>query len=1441
MDSRKALMHINSLCDYLSTANKEHSKQGYAIKAAVLCTMHFIMMGISPLTMETATEEGVQPDRSSHLSLPHLASSFTFLLDPKKRAEALQEVYEKVEPCYVKAKAAYTLALHDIDVGDSVAAEKLLYEALFILEDQDSKHTLLPSIVSELGTQVALAFGDVLLTNRKYKYAIEVLEGALINMRLRGPFDAKAQSLARKIAMVASNNKDSNRALQYYFHILEHAKREGKTNEIVHVALVAANLLQERSELEAVESLLVNAMESLKSQLSATSRSQSVYWNLPLRLCEAYIAFSNLERGMVTIQSLLLSETLPNNRLGSFCHMLATIYSKKGWIRDACEVLDLFNHPLRSSFQVVDAGSHENQVVLHLSKDKPLMGFVAVAQEHFFEFMRLLAWCLIQAKQYSKALQVLEHSTEHARSIHPKLCSSFMYLKGVLHDHCRNPSMMRAPVESVDTLPSLVERKKALIQAGKKQKSRGSMNLTVAVNPAEHRRTPSSSDPPSPVSTPHPNKSDISSASLTKRALSQSEEGMKSAQQAFAKAAEFSLMTNDQLRLAKAKAKYVAVYLSSVFIPASFAHPGDTRPGDIQEATLKKMLDHAQASYTFALSTLHLDLIFTGCLNVAEVHWLLKKEMLAQTYWRECRDLFFTLYMSHSDYLLAEKASLSLMRKHLTILKRMTRLLLAFGQQVANENLFVLDSAVKLELTISQALDRLPAEGADSQYSVSLTGTVRSVGRSAGDKLRSSSGSTIQKESTARPRLWSIFPKGGKDKDPFAEDLVVVSKSSMKRNRVSIRNQDFESAKVKIMNRLWSYQCKMKMNFKRFSRGELNEAGIWELNDSIIRKIRRLNKTLRNPMLPLSFQGTGDSPRSAGGSFDFASGGVSSSSSDPVRRTSEETVDQLSVAFGAALKKASSTDDLAEFGVSDVTKLEPGDAGGKVQRPVRRTCDTTSVTVGDQQLASYADMVKQSPSISRLAYVLAIDEHVVQYVPASGFVSSNRVPRATPLDSTQVPLETFFVRVILNQNPAAFAMMKVLPNVSLAQLETFLVTSVTPKFRRGSLDVKQAETIDKSMVPVDTTFAFSRELQTLVQQIKVFSTDDDTVDLGDKNVFFWAIETNPQSDLFQARYQAVTAYLQSPIFVLSGQAGTSPDNPFTIHYMCKPHRTKKLLLETNIFPVSVEVLEYLKNATEIQRIEDAVPPSQAAGIYPTLKALFFPQADALYAAVSPSVMPQTPAPDEGRPTVTDEFFLLVCSPVFQIFPWEMMLTRRRVFRGFSALQLSYNPLTLGLTEPDGTARSLNVFSKALPKKVLTGLSVPKSTASMLKNVASLNFIVYHFDHLGTNNEKQRIQFVKEYGLSQLFDAMKFPPRGSSLISGYPFQTPLSEMGEKTAKLRKKYKYISFVDLAPVMKKRVDHPLKLTLKLLEDAYRFPVLVLPLSDLLEFSDWTARLMK
>lgn len=206
----------------------------------MLADLQFIMSGISPLTLDRNGEDGVQHDRTSNTLVPELATNFAFLIDSKRRAETLASLYAKLEMSVAKAKAAYALALYYLETNDWQMAERHLYECLFFLDQLEGKASAMPPIISELGTQASNSFGDVLLTNHKYKYAIEAYEGALVNLRMRKATDAQLQALARKIAMVASTNNDGSRAVQYYLHILDQARAENKINEVVHVTLVAA-------------------------------------------------------------------------------------------------------------------------------------------------------------------------------------------------------------------------------------------------------------------------------------------------------------------------------------------------------------------------------------------------------------------------------------------------------------------------------------------------------------------------------------------------------------------------------------------------------------------------------------------------------------------------------------------------------------------------------------------------------------------------------------------------------------------------------------------------------------------------------------------------------------------------------------------------------------------------------------------------------------------------------------------------------------------------------------------------------------------------------------------------------------------------------------------------------------------------------------------------
>lgn len=111
-------------------------------------------------------------------------------------------------------------------------------------------------------------------------------------------------------------------------------------------------------------------------------------------------------------------------------------------------------------------------------------------------------------------------------------------------------------------------------------------------------------------------------------------------------------------------------------------------------------------------------------------------------------------------------------------------------------------------------------------------------------------------------------------------------------------------------------------------------------------------------------------------------------------------------------------------------------------------------------------------------------------------------------------------------------------------------------------------------------------------------------------MLFFAVETESSSENLVSKFQLVSAYHQSPIFVLSGQSGSTIEDAFVVQYMSKTYKTKKTLLEANSFPISMEVVEFLKNAAEIQPL-DEVSPTLPTKIYSTLKSLVIERSNQL--------------------------------------------------------------------------------------------------------------------------------------------------------------------------------------------------------------------------------------
>lgn len=95
-------------------------------------------------------------------------------------------------------------------------------------------------------------------------------------------------------------------------------------------------------------------------------------------------------------------------------------------------------------------------------------------------------------------------------------------------------------------------------------------------------------------------------------------------------------------------------------------------------------------------------------------------------------------------------------------------------------------------------------------------------------------------------------------------------------------------------------------------------------------------------------------------------------------------------------------------------------------------------------------------------------------------------------------MEAIFVKVILNQNPANYTLLKVLSTVSLSQMENYFVNSNHQKSRRGSLEVKATEAIDKAITQVEITFSFTKELQGIYTTVTHLAASDEAPENPDR-------------------------------------------------------------------------------------------------------------------------------------------------------------------------------------------------------------------------------------------------------------------------------------------------------------------------------------------------------
>eukprot|EP01028_Stygiella_incarcerata_P003286 TRINITY_DN1643_c0_g1_i1.p1 TRINITY_DN1643_c0_g1~~TRINITY_DN1643_c0_g1_i1.p1 ORF type:complete len:1389 (+),score=349.73 TRINITY_DN1643_c0_g1_i1:200-4366(+) len=821
------------------------------VAADALCSIHLCLFGRSPLTcvqFENSLESNYQGSGHS-LSAVLLDTGdgtdgggdeeavdvfFSNQLDDIRsydgsisrydfRVKALWFLYQRVSPISrVKVKLAVALAIHALQVEEQpLLAESLLFDAVYALSLFDYVPGRIPSVMTELGIEVLRMFGDVLQANNKHKFGVVAYETSALafkGRRGRDDFDTY-----RKIAVASSRNKDFRCCTEYYTRILEKAREEKNVNEVIYVSEVLSDIFVRfgdfrGAEIILIETLKVTAPDSAM-KVTETYRVDSSYLAILLRLAEVYLKSYYFEKGIDLLETLMETE-LHRRKKAVVLVLLAKAYLKKGLLDD-CERVLLFGASLifrrGAALSIHDAEGSDWYYAA--SKYCLLRGF----------HIEAIFWLNLAAT-------VGDTSSLHAQA------RIYMRKAHVFEDLLKNAD--------TDRFPAKFETRSVFEQG---------TSLVKAMFSEKH------------IALPHESFSLDGKGSVLRQAL-----------RLYMNAYELFRTIGDDIQVAKCVLAIGRIQVDYVFLSSKvLGQPLDIAcflGDDCPKIDLARVEEPIGLATSTAAELCCLPLLFNCYLEMTKLRLLQGRDVEAFMFWRECRDLLFSLYMDETALFVAKGAPPSFLAQVKQILESMSLLLLFFSSDVIRKNTAVFDSLLLLEIEIRQAYKRpIEMSSWDLEPTVSSSQTPFSHSRMShvfnrhGTMSDGSSGSEEYLRPPRTGRRRSFDTSGPTRSASFHEKLSgsyheisssmrerrsthmfgTVMKGSGKTNssgRSSSVKDSMESMAhlEKICERAWSYIYRQQQNADDFSNGSLSLTDLIQANQLSVARLYSLMKSLRS-------------------------------------------------------------------------------------------------------------------------------------------------------------------------------------------------------------------------------------------------------------------------------------------------------------------------------------------------------------------------------------------------------------------------------------------------------------------------------------------------------------------------------------------------------------------------------------------------------------------
>ena len=732
-DFRKMSKPLKKLCElYKELSKKAQSTAPVNMEEIKLCplsdtelsvrcllSIHLTLIAISPLDFTpldfSQCDDDDDEDLSSmHEKLSNLVHECGIPGNAVVRGELLNKSYSLIQPSLLKAKIAYILADRAIlDLEDPNLAEQILFETNYILDLIGTSIPFLAPIVSELGTSSLIRYGEILLNNSKYPYAIAAMEQALFNFKLR----KKPQGeLLKNLAFLTQKNGDIERATNYFKEMLQIYEEIKKKNEARWVAETLCTMYAESGDFAQAEIYIQRALSlSGWDPVNPNEKVSPIVFRLQMKNAEVLLDSYKFEKGIELLESLVKLQ-LPTGTKETVMDKLAGAYIKKNMSLECTELL--------SGWQ------------LSPKKDPK-----SVAQN--LRLYQLSAKNEYHSRNYTVALFHTENAISICDSSNISPLADFYFLRGkIFQALCNSSTAIQFPTSlRPDKSPT-----NGSFLSFKLYSCTGDLiqDAVYCFDKAyDYYRVIGD---------------DINRAKVLSRI------GEVYLDRVFTPT---SLLRFDYSEVSRLRGFSTGDLQSLTRRKGHVRTFSDSKLPDFV-ISHEKIEGPARIAMDLAADTANILLVFRTYLNMAELRYLQDRKDSALAFWCECKDLLFQLFFDGQEFIMKDVPPYFI-RKILGHLRRLVRLLLAFETPFINKNLVVLDALLLLEIEHDHAFERpMKATKLSEEYKSFTLG--KSTGRKStlrGNDARASVISVFE-EKPLSPKATNDSPESFHPKHPMA-------------------------------------------------------------------------------------------------------------------------------------------------------------------------------------------------------------------------------------------------------------------------------------------------------------------------------------------------------------------------------------------------------------------------------------------------------------------------------------------------------------------------------------------------------------------------------------------------------------------------------------------------------------------------------------------------